>query len=66
MHLAVPLHACATDGSAEVKPTLGNKPTDRCEGNEDAMLDAGGDGDHYTNADVQIAALPLIPFRSTS
>ena len=54
------------DGSAEVKPTLGNKPTDRCEGNEDAMLDAAGDGDHYTHADVQIAALPLIPFRSTS
>ena len=45
---------------------MGNKHTDRCEGNEDAMLDAAGDGDQYTNADVQIAALPLIPFRSTS
>ena len=42
------------------------------EGNYDARLDADGDGDAHadgdqdTNADVEIAALPLIPFRSTS
>ena len=67
---------------------MGNKPTDLCEGNQDARLDADGDGDAVgnsdarldaggdgdadgggdqdTNADVEIAALPLIPFRSTS
>lgn len=61
---------------------MGNKPTDRCEGNSDARpdadgdgdaegnsdarLDANGDGKQDTNADVEIAALPLIRFRSTS
>ena len=50
---------------------MGNMPTDRCEGNQDARLDADGDGDadgdvdQDTNADVEIAALPLIRFRST-